>query len=115
MKSQTYIKNLKITPKKLRMITDAVRKLEPDVALDHLSYTPRKSARMLYKVVQSAVSNAKTILKTESKNFRFHTLLVEEGNKLKRFRPGSRGMAKRYVKQLSHVKVVLETKERSAQ
>ncbi|MEK7070750.1 MAG: uL22 family ribosomal protein, partial [Patescibacteria group bacterium] len=76
-----------------------------------LMYTPRKGARMLYKAIQSAVSNAKNTLKVEGDMLQFKTLLIEEGQKLKRMRAGGRGMAKPFKRKYSHIKIILIAKE----
>lgn len=107
MESRTYIKNLKISPKKLRLLLPEIKKLTPKEAVKILMYANTKSARIFYKAIKSAISNAKNVLKTDEDLLKFKTLLVEEGPRLKRFRPGSKGRATPYVRRLSHIKVVL--------
>src|SRR3990167_3117053 len=107
MEAKAYIKNVKISPKKLRFLIDAVKKMDPYKALDHLYYTPTKSAKILYKAVKSAVDNAKNISK-DIENLKFKKLLIEEGRKLKRFRAGGRGTAKPILRRFSHIQVILE-------
>jgi len=107
MEAKAYIKNVKISPKKLRFLIDAVKKMDPYKALDHLYYTPTKSAKILYKAVKSAVDNAKNISK-DVENLKFKKLLIEEGRKLKRFRAGGRGTAKPILRRFSHIQVILE-------
>jgi large subunit ribosomal protein L22 len=108
MESKTYIKNVKITPKKLRFLLPAIKGLRPVQALERLAYTPKAAARVFYKAIHSAVSNAKTKFKTTDEALKFKTLLIEEGQKLKRFRAGGRGMARPYVRKFAHIKIVLE-------
>jgi large subunit ribosomal protein L22 len=72
-----------------------------------LRYTNKAPAKFLYKAIQSALTNAKNTLSTGEDMLQFKVLTVEEGRKLKRFRPGGRGMAKPYVHKYSHIKVVL--------
>lgn len=107
MESQTYIKNVKISPKKLRFILPAIKKHSPLNSLDYLLYTPRKSSRILYKAIHSAISNARTTLKVRDDVLKFKLLTVEEGVKIKRQRAGSRGMVKPIIRRLSHIKIVL--------
>ena len=111
MESVTYSKNLKISPKKLRFLLFNLKKQSPDRALELLMYMPKKSAKILYQVIKSAIVNAKNTLKVGDNLLKFKTLGIDEGNKLKRFQPGGRGTAKPYVKRFSHVKVVLEARE----
>ncbi len=107
MESLTYIKNLRISPKKMRFLLGAIKKLKPQEALDYLYYTPKKPARIFYKVIKSAITNAKNVLKIEESQLHFKLLTVEEGQKLKRFRSGGRGTVKSIKKRFSHVKVIL--------
>lgn len=111
MESLTYQKNLKISPKKMRMIRENVVKLTPHDALDYLYYSPLKSARMYYKVLKSAISNATNTLKVQPDMLQFKLLTIEEGRRLKRYRAGSKGMAKPFVREYCHVKVILVEKE----
>lgn len=111
MESRTYIKNVKITPKKLRFLAPEVASLGPVTALEYLEYTPKKGARIFYKAIKSAINNATQTLKAEPEKLVFKHLIIEEGTKLKRFRAGGRGTAKPYRKKFAHIKIVLTTKE----
>ena len=108
MESITYSKNLKISPKKLRFLLPEIKKLKPVDVLDYLMYTPRKSAAIFYKVMKSALTYSKNFLKVDEKMLRFKHLSVEEGQKLKRFRPGGRGTTKPILRRFAHVKIILE-------
>lgn len=108
MESKTYIKNLKISPKKLRFLLPAIKKLTPVQALPHLMYTPKKGARLFYTAIKSAINNAKNTLKINEDLLKFKLLTVEEGQKLKRFKPGGRGVAKIILRRFSHIKIILE-------
>ena len=109
MESKTYIKNLKISPKKLRNMLPAIKKLGPSKALEALPYMPEKGAKVFYKAIQSAFSNSKNTLKVDQDKLKFKTILIEEGTRMKRFRAGGRGMARPYRRQMAHIKIVLET------
>lgn len=107
MEATAYIKNVAISPKKVRFLLAEVKRMPPVQALHHLRYTNKESAKYLYKAIQSAVTNAKNTLSTAEDMLQFKVLTVEEGRKLKRYRAGGRGMAKPYVHKYSHIKVVL--------
>ncbi|OGK25106.1 hypothetical protein A3A46_03875 [Candidatus Roizmanbacteria bacterium RIFCSPLOWO2_01_FULL_37_13] len=111
MESITYSKNLKISPKKLRFLLPAIKKLKPAEILDYLMYTPKRSAEIFYNVIKSALSNAKNVLKVDEKILRFKHLSVEDGNRLKRFKAGGRGTAKPILRRFSHIKIILEAKD----
>lgn len=107
MENQTYIKNLKISPKKLRFLVPEIKKQDPATALDYLLYTRKKGAKIFYKAIHSALANARATLKVHDDMLKFKTLTVEEGIKMKRHRAGARGMARPYIKRCSHIKIVL--------
>ncbi len=111
MESTTVIKNVRISPKKIRFLLPQLRKLTPQKALDHLFYTPKKGAKILYSAIKTAINNAKITLKTEENLLKFKVLAVDEGLKLKRYHPGGRGTVKPYKRRFSHIRIVLEKKE----
>lgn len=107
METQAYIKYVKTSPKKLRFMVDDVKKMTPQQALNSLLYSPKRSAKILYKVVKSAVDNAKSAFKVDAGDLRFKALVIEQGPALKRMRPGSKGRANLYKRRSSHIKVVV--------
>lgn len=108
MESLTYFKNIKTTPKKLRLTMAEVKKLTPVAALDYLLYSPHKAGQTLFKIIKSALNNAKNTLKVSDDVLKFKVFTIEEGQKLKRYLPGSRGTMKPVLKRYSHVKIILE-------
>jgi large subunit ribosomal protein L22 len=113
MESKTYIKNVRISPKKLRFLLPEIKKLKPLAAINYLIYTPQKSAKIFYKAIKSALDNAKNILKVNEDLLQFKLLTVEEGHKLKRYHPGGRGTAKPKVARFSHIKIILEAENQN--
>ncbi|MCX7955737.1 MAG: 50S ribosomal protein L22 [Patescibacteria group bacterium] len=107
MESKTYLKNLIISPKKLRFYLKSIKKLSPKEALDYLFYGKQKATKILYQAIKSAIANAKQTLKIDENLLKFKVLAIDEGIKLKRYRPGSRGTAKPILKRRSHIKIVL--------
>jgi len=108
MESRTYLKNLRISPKKIRFLLPEIKKMKPAESLNYLYYGKEKAARILYKAIKSALANAKNTLKVEENLLKFKVLTIEEGQKLKRYRAGSRGSANAFKRRLSHIKIVLE-------
>lgn len=77
-------KNIKISPRKLRLLANSVRKLTPVSALTRLSLTNTKSARVLVRAIKTVVSVAKNNYNLSSENLKFESILVDEGQKIKR-------------------------------
>lgn len=115
MESVTYLKNLKITPKKLRLMLPKVKKMKPSRATEVLAYMPDHSARVLYSAIRSAMANARHTLKIDDSLLQFKTFFVEEGQKLRRFNPGGRGSPQGYKKRYAHVKIVIVAGETASE
>lgn len=113
MESITYLKNIRIAPKKLRFLQFELKKCNPMQALEILRYTPRHSARIWRKALQTAINNAKQSFKVSENMLELKALAVDQGFVMKRFRAGSRGTAKSIKKRYSHIKIILTSKETS--
>ncbi len=102
-------KNLIQSPQKLREVTQLIIKLTPQDAVERLPFVGRRAADPLRKVIVTAIANAKQKgLDVESLTFK--EIQINEGPRLKRFHAGSRGRAKPYKKRMSHIRVVLATR-----
>ena len=110
MEAKASVTDVHTTPKKLRILLTDVKKMSPVKAMDHLLYSPKKSANILYKVIKSAVDNAKATLQIDAHLLEFKLLKVDQGHALRRYNPGSRGNAKPYRKQFAHINVVVGVK-----
>lgn len=107
MEAKASVVDVHSTPKKLRFLVAEVKKLTPTKAMEKLLYSPQKSAKILYKVIKSAVDNAKATLQIDEHLLKFKLLKIDQGHTLKRYNPGSRGSAKPYRKQFAHISVVV--------
>lgn len=107
MEAKASVIDVHSTPKKLRFLVAEIKKLTPVQAMEKLMYSPRKSAKILYKVIKSAVDNAKATLQIDEHLLKFKLLKIDQGHTLKRYNPGSRGSAKPYRKQFAHIFVVV--------
>ena len=110
METKAYFINLPVSPKKARFYLPAIKKLKPAESLEFLMYENTDASEILYKAIKSAISSARQILKVEDNLLNFKLLSVEQGQKLKRYKPGSRGNAKPINRRMSHVKIILEAK-----
>ncbi|MGI5841292.1 MAG: large ribosomal subunit protein uL22 [Patescibacteria group bacterium] len=84
-KTAKYLdKNIKISPRKLRLLANTVKKVKPAVALTQLKFTNTKSARILHKAIQNVISDAKTNFSIDPETLKFDSIRVDEGLKIKR-------------------------------
>lgn len=104
-------RSLRITSKKLNLIADLVRNKDARMALEILKFTPKKGARILGKIVRSAVANAENNFKQESATLYVKEIIVTEGSTLKRSVPISRGRVHPILKRMAHATVVLGVRE----
>ena len=102
----------RISPRKVRPLADMIRGRFADEALEILRYQPHRGARMLEKVINSALGIAQDPDQTRGKNVDIDDLVVAEarvdnGPMFKRVRPRARGMAYLIKKRMSHIHVTL--------
>jgi large subunit ribosomal protein L22 len=97
-----------ISARKVRPLADIIRGKFADEALDLLRYQPHRGARMLEKVLRSALANAEDQRAPNLNHLIVTDVRVDVGPMFKRLRPGARGMASIIKKRLSHIRVVLE-------
>lgn len=106
MEIQTIQKYIHTSPRKLRLVADAIRKMEPTKALDVLRFTPKAAAKDLIAAIKVALANAKQ-QGLQSDKVTFRKVEINEGVKMRRFRAGTRGRVKPYKRRMSHIKIVL--------
>jgi large subunit ribosomal protein L22 len=100
-------RHMRITPNKLRAVANLIRGKKVEVAIDTLRYCPRRGAKSILKVVQSALANADVQGGLDVDRLKVSMIRVDEGPSWKRHRPRSRGMAAPLVKRTSHLTVEL--------
>lgn len=103
-------KYIRTSPRKLRLIADAIRPLTPVQALEHLKFVEKSAATPMYKAIKTALANAKTNFGKNPNSLVFQELDVQTGFTIKRFRAVSRGSAHHIMKRTSHIRVVLKEK-----
>ncbi|MDD3302964.1 MAG: 50S ribosomal protein L22 [Candidatus Gracilibacteria bacterium] len=104
------LKNVRISPKKLRVSAEVVKGKNVEEALKFLRFAPNKGAKILYKVLFSAVKNAENNNSQEINNLYIGTLLITKGIVYKRGQPISRGRMHPILKRTSNVKLELQVK-----
>ena len=103
----------RISPRKVRPLADMVRGKFVDEALDILRYQPHRGARLLERVIRSALANAQDPDQNPGQIVQEHNLFISDvrvdgGPMFKRMKPGARGMAFIIKKRMSHIRVGIE-------
>ncbi|MGD9129462.1 MAG: 50S ribosomal protein L22 [Candidatus Woesebacteria bacterium] len=104
-------KNTRQSARKVRLVANAVRKLDLVKALEQLSVIERKASVVLMKVMRQAIANASHNHNLKIEDLKLQNILVNPGPTYKRFRAVSRGRAHTIQKKTCHVKVILQSKE----
>ncbi len=100
----TIQKNITMSPRKVRLVADMVRKMNPQRALDVLQFTNKAAALPVAKAIKSVLANA-----GNTENLSFVSIQIDEGLKMKRYRAGTagRGRGRPYRRRMSHIKIVV--------
>ncbi len=107
---KAYGKNIRISPKKLRVVAEVIRGQQVEEALKFLKFAPKKWADILYKIVYSAVKNAEHNDAQKLQDLYIDTLVINKGIVYKRGRPVSRGRMHPILKRTSNIKLELQVK-----
>ena len=103
-------KYLLLSPRKIRPVVDVIKKLTPSKALEVLPFIKKRASEYVLKVIKSAVANASQ-KGIDVNNLSFKEIQIWEGPRLKRGMPVSRGRWHPIKKRMSHIKVILASKE----
>ena len=110
MESKAVQKFVRTSPSKLRLVVSIINKLTPTRAVEVLPHVGKKAAEPLGKTIQSAIANAKNKGISET-DLVFKEIQINDGPSLKRGRAVGHGRWHPYKKKMSHIRVVLTTKE----
>lgn len=111
---KAYLHQFRVSPKKANLVAALVRNKRVQEAIDILTFTPKKSAPVLKKLIQSAVANAENNFKQNRSDLYIKEIIVNEGPTYKRSMPVSRGRSYPILKRTSHITVKIETMEKTA-
>ena len=109
--AKAILRKFRQSPRKVRMVADMIRGRKVDEALSILKFQPRKAARMLSKVLTSAIANATENEKADSDKLVVTAVAIDPGPVEKRWLARSMGRANRINRRSSHVTVTVDTQE----
>ena len=108
METRAAAKFIRVSPRKIRLVMDQVRGRKVEEALNILSFAPQKGARILKKLINSAVANAEQNSNVDVDSLYVKRLYADEGPTMKRWRPRAQGRATRINKRTSHLTVIVD-------
>jgi large subunit ribosomal protein L22 len=100
-------KYAKISPFKVRLIANQIRLKPVEEAINILSFSNKKAAGLVKKVLDSAVSNAEHNDGLDIDELKITQIFVDAGSTMKRIRPRAKGRANRILKRSSHITVAV--------
>ena len=119
VESIARVRHIRVTPQKARRVVNLIRGKQAQEALAILKFAPQGASEPVYKLVASAMANAR--VKADASNSYLDEqdlfvarAFVDEGTTLKRFRPRAQGRAFKIMKRTSHITVVLRTPDELA-
>ncbi|MDO5707154.1 MAG: 50S ribosomal protein L22 [Andreesenia angusta] len=110
MEARAIAKYVRIAPRKVNLVAAEIRGKQVDEALAILKFTPKRGAKVLEKVVKSAIANAENNNDMDRENLYISEVYANQGPTLKRWRPRAQGRAFPILKRTSHVGVVVTEK-----
>jgi large subunit ribosomal protein L22 len=105
MQTQAVLKFVRLSPKKARPVADLVRGKKVDEALNILKFSTRKPAKVIRKVLESAIANAENNHGADVDELKVKEIFIDQGPVLKRIMPRAKGRADRIVKPTAHITV----------
>jgi large subunit ribosomal protein L22 len=105
MEVAAKLSGAQLSAQKARLVVDQIRGKHVEEALDILTFSPKKGAEIIKKVLESAVANAEHNEGADVDELKVSTVFVDEGLTMKRIRPRAKGRADRILKRTCHITV----------
>jgi large subunit ribosomal protein L22 len=110
MEVRAYLKGARLSPQKACLVADTVRGLDVEKALDILSFSKKKGAKLIKKLLDSAISNAENNENADIDDLKIKSIIVNKGLVMKRIKIRARGRADRITKPMCHIEIKLSNK-----
>lgn len=107
MQVNAKLKYARISPQKSRLVADQIRGIRVEKALQILTFSNKKAAHIIKKVLESAIANAEHNEGADIDELKVQTIMVDEGPTYKRIQARAKGRANRILKRTSHISVTV--------
>lgn len=107
MEVNAKLSGAKLSAQKARLVADQIRGKAVEEALLLLSYSPKKAAAIIKKVLNSAIANAEHNEGADVDELKVSTICVDEGTTMKRIMPRAKGRADRILKRSCHITITV--------
>ncbi len=109
--AHAILNDARLSAQKARLVANQIRGLSVSKARDLLSFSPKKAAHFMKKLLDSAIANAANNKGLDIDTLFLTTVFVNEGARLKRVSPRAKGRSNRITKQSCHITIVLEAQK----
>ncbi len=110
MEARAVLRYARISPLKVRIVVDLIRGKDVNTALSILNFSKKKAAKIVKKVLNSAIANALQTGEIDPDNLYIKRAYVDQGPMLKRYRAAAMGRAHMYRRRTSHITIILDEK-----
>ena len=107
MQATAKLNHARISAQKCRLVADQIRGLPVERALQVLTFSQKKAAHMVRKVLESAIANAEHNEGADVDELKISAICVDEGPTLKRWRARAKGRANQILKRTSHITITV--------
>ena len=111
MEARAYARNVRMTPRKIKILCDLIRGKDAHAAEAIILNTPKASSEVMIKLLRSCMANAENNHEMNRDNLMISQVFVTPGPVMKRVMPRAQGRAFRILKRTSHITMVLSEKE----
>jgi large subunit ribosomal protein L22 len=112
METRAILWGVRLSAQKGRLVADLVRGLPVEKALNVLAFSPKKGARIIKKVLESAIANAEHNDGADIDELKVKRIYVEQGMPMKRFHARAKGRGNRVLKHSCHIFVTVGDEEK---
>ncbi|HNP36612.1 MAG TPA: 50S ribosomal protein L22 [Woeseiaceae bacterium] len=105
MQVAATLRYARVSPQKCRLVADIIRGKSVDEALRTLTFSPKKSAQIVKKILESAIANAEHNHGADIDELKVSTVEVNEAPRFRRYRARAKGRGTRIIKRNSHITI----------
>ncbi len=107
MQVSAHLKHVRISPQKARLVADQIRGKSVENALEVLTFSSKKSAQIIKKILESAIANAEHNNGADVDELKVARIFVDQGRTLRRWRARAKGRVNHIIKRTSHITVTV--------
>lgn len=110
MEVSATLSNAGLSAQKARLVAKEIRGMTVEKAVEQLKFVRKKAAKLMKKLLESAIANAEHNQGADIDELKVSTVLVDEATSLKRFKARAKGRGNRILKRRCHIKIVVSDK-----